>query len=149
MGEILTNLKVKDLKKYLCNRYPYLMIDVAEEIIPGVSARGYKNLTANEWYFPVHFPEEPTMPGMIQMEALLQMLSLTVLTLDGNACAPIVGIEADKVRIRKKAVPGCRLDIEAKLISIDETGIVTGSAIGRIADEEVCSAVFKFNVVHR
>ena len=79
MAEILTNLGIKDIKKYLCNRYPYLMIDYVEEINPGISVRAYKNITANEWFFPVHFPEEPMMPGMIQMEALLQALSLSLI----------------------------------------------------------------------
>ena len=41
----------KEILEYQKNRDPYLLIDVAEEVIPGVSAKGYKNLTKNDWFF--------------------------------------------------------------------------------------------------
>ena len=58
----IVNIEGDRLKKYLNNRYPYLFIDKVTEVVPGVKAKGYKNMTANEWFFPVHFPEEPMMP---------------------------------------------------------------------------------------
>ena len=45
------------------------MIDHVEEVIPGKSAKGFKNLTNNEWFFPKHFPGEPNMPGALQLES--------------------------------------------------------------------------------
>ena len=145
MNSTLVNVNTEGLKKYLPNRYPYLLIDKAIEIVPGATARGYKNLTANEWFFPVHFPEEPMMPGMIQMEALLQMLSLTVLTLEGNEGLNVYGIAADKIRLKKRVVPGCRMDIEAELLSWNE-GIGLGRAKGIINGEEVCSGEYTFRL---
>lgn len=145
MNSTLVNVNTEGLKKYLPNRYPYLLIDKAIEIVPGATARGYKNLTANEWFFPVHFPEEPMMPGMIQMEALLQMLSLTVLTLEGNEGLNVYGIAADKIRLKKRVVPGCRMEIEAELLSWNE-GIGLGRAKGIINGEEVCSGEFTFRL---
>ena len=50
------SLDCEELKKYQPNRYPFLMIDRVTEVLPGKYAKGYKNLTNNEWYFPVHFP---------------------------------------------------------------------------------------------
>lgn len=50
MDKILGNMGMRQLKEYLANRYPYLLIDKATEVIPGVSAKGYKNMTANEWF---------------------------------------------------------------------------------------------------
>ena len=44
------------------------MIDFANEIVPGVSAKGYKDLKPNEWFFKVHWPNDPNMPGMLQIE---------------------------------------------------------------------------------
>ena len=67
------SLNCIELQEYQPNRYPFLMIDHVEEVIPGVSAKGYKNLTLNEWYFPKHFPGAPNMPGALQLEALAQM----------------------------------------------------------------------------
>jgi 3-hydroxyacyl-[acyl-carrier-protein] dehydratase len=57
MSKEAFSLDSVELQKYQPNRYPFLMIDYVTEVISGVSAKGYKNLTNNEWYFPVHFPE--------------------------------------------------------------------------------------------
>ena len=56
------------------------MIDYADNVIPGKSAQGYKKLTKDEWFFKVHWPGDPNMPGMLQVEALVQMSSLIVFT---------------------------------------------------------------------
>lgn len=146
MDKIMVNMGMHQLKEYLANRYPYLLIDRATEVIPGVSAKGYKNMTANEWFFPVHFPEDPMMPGMVQMEALLQMLSLTVLTLEGNQGLVVRGIAADKIRLKRRVTPGCRLEIEAELLSWD-TGTAVGKAQGYIDGKEACSGEFTFKLV--
>ena len=66
------------------NREPYLMIDYATEVIPGESSKGYKDLNKDEWFFKVHWPNDPNMPGMLQVEALVQMCSLSILTLPEN-----------------------------------------------------------------
>ena len=75
-------------KKMICeyqqNRDPYLFIDYATEIVPGKSAKGYKVLNEDEWFFKVHWPNDPNMPGMLQIEALVQMSALSILTLPGN-----------------------------------------------------------------
>ena len=55
-------LDIKGIHEYQQNRFPYLLVDVAEEVIPGVSAKGYKNLSINDWFFDCHFPEDPNMP---------------------------------------------------------------------------------------
>ena len=77
-------LNKNQILEYQQNRNPYLMIDSAEEIIPGKIAKGYKDLTIDEWFFKVHWPNDPNMPGMLQIEALVQMSALSILTLPGN-----------------------------------------------------------------
>ena len=59
-------LNKKEILEYQQNRPPYLMIDFVDEVIPGKSAKGYKDLTKNEWFFKVHWPNDPNMPGMLQ-----------------------------------------------------------------------------------
>jgi len=44
-------LDIKGIHEYQQNRFPYLLVDVAEEVVPGVSAKGYKNLSINDWFF--------------------------------------------------------------------------------------------------
>ena len=53
------------------NRYPLLFVDSISEVIPGVSAKGVKNFTYNEWFFPAHFDGDPNVPGFIQIESLV------------------------------------------------------------------------------
>ena len=77
-------LDKKKIFEYQQNRDPYLMIDYATEVIPGESSKGYKDLKNNEWFFKVHWPKDPNMPGMLQVEAIVQMSSLAILTLPGN-----------------------------------------------------------------
>ena len=74
------SLNAEELKKYQPNRYPFLMIDYVTEVEPGKYAKGYKNLSNNEWYFPVHFPDGPNMPGALQLEAMAQMLTVAITT---------------------------------------------------------------------
>ena len=60
------------LLEYQPNRYPFLMIDYVTKVIPGKEAKGFKNFTNNEWFFPIHFPGHPNVPGALQLEALAQ-----------------------------------------------------------------------------
>ena len=57
-------LDKKKIKDFQQNREPYLMIDYATEVVPGKSAKGFKKLSEDEWFFKVHWPNDPNMPGM-------------------------------------------------------------------------------------
>ena len=72
-------LNGQQLQKYQPNRYPFLMIDRVTELMPGDYALGYKNLSNNEWFFPIHFENNPNMPGALQLEAMAQMLTVVLL----------------------------------------------------------------------
>ena len=74
-------LDKSEILKYQKNRDPYLFLDFATKVVPGKSAEGYKDLTYKEWFFKVHWPGDPNMPGMLQLEALVQMSSLALLSL--------------------------------------------------------------------
>ena len=69
-------LDKNQIYEYQQNREPYLLIDEATEVIPGKSAKGFKILKNNEWFFKVHWPNDPNMPGMLQIESLVQMSAL-------------------------------------------------------------------------
>ena len=73
-------LDANELQRYQPNRYPFLMIDYVTDVEPGKHAKGYKFLTNNEWYFPVHFPGGANMPGALQLEAMAQMLTVAITT---------------------------------------------------------------------
>lgn len=134
-------LDIKGIHEYQRNRHPYLLIDVAEEVIPGVSAKGYKDLPVDYWFFDCHFPGDPNMPGMLQIEALVQMCALTVLTLPGNKGKVAYLISANNIKLSKKIVPGDRLDIETKLLSW-KRGVGNCTGRGSVNGEIACQADF-------
>lgn len=132
------SLDADEILKYQPNRYPFLMIDRVTDVEPGVSAKGYKNVSNNEWYIPCHFPGDPNMPGALQLEALAQMLTVALLTLPGLEGKIVHGLK-HTVRFRKEVVPGDRLEIEAEIISW-KRGICKGKAVGRVNGEIACEA---------
>jgi len=137
-------LDMQGILEYQMNRFPYLMIDIAEEVIPGVSAKGYKHLTANDWFFECHFPGDPNMPGMLQVEAMVQMSALAIVTLPGNKGRVCYLTSADKLKWKRKIVAGDRFDIETEILSF-KRGIVRARGSGSVAGEPACEA--EFNMV--
>jgi len=117
-----------ELQEYQLNRYPFLMIDHVDEVIPGKSARGYKNLTLNEWFFPVHFPGSPIMPGVLQVESLSQMLIIAITTLPGNK-EKATRFVSESSKFKKEVLPGDKLVIETNVNSWKH-GIVKGVGVG-------------------
>jgi len=138
--EIL-KLDIKGIHEYQQNRFPFLFIDAAHEVIPGVSAKGYKNLSINEWFFDVHFPGDPTMPGMLQIEAMVQLGALMVLTLPGNKGKVAYITNANKLKFRRKILPGDRFDLSTTLHSW-KRGIGQCSGKGMVNGEIACEAEF-------
>ena len=100
------------------HRYPFLLIDRITECVPMEYAKGYKNVTINEEFFNGHFPGNPIMPGVLQVEALAQMGAGILMTLPeykGKLCV-FTGI--DKLKFRNIVRPGDRIDMEVYLTKI-------------------------------
>jgi len=126
------------LQEYQPNRYPFLMIDHVDAVLPGKYARGYKHLTLNEWYFPVHFPGGPNMPGALQLEALAQMLTVAITTLPGLKGKVTHALE-HTVRFRKEVLPGKTFVIQTEVLSWNR-GICKGKGVATVDGEVACEA---------
>ena len=137
----LLELNKDQICEYQQNRDPYLMIDFATEVIPGKSAKGYKDLSSDEWFFKVHWPNDPNMPGMLQIEALVQMSALSILSLPGNKGKVMYLTSADKIKFIKKITPNNRLYIETYVKKFIR-GIASIDGKGFINDELVCKSEF-------
>lgn len=137
----IKSLDKKAIYEYQQNREPYLMIDSVDEVVPGKSSNGYKNLKHDEWFFKVHWPEDPNMPGMLQIEALVQMASLSILTLPGNKGKIMYLVSANNLRFLKKILPGQRLNIETTVKSF-KRGMASFQGKGFVDKVLVCSAEF-------
>ena len=113
------SLDSKELLQYQPNRPPFLMIDYVSKVKPGEFAEGYKNLPHDEWFFPIHFPGNPNMPGALQLEALAQMLTVAITTLPGNK-GRITHAISHEVKFKKEVLPGRKYHIKTKVNSWKE-----------------------------
>ena len=105
-------LGIKEIKEILPHRYPFLLIDKIIEVRED-GAIGIKQVSANEWYFEGHFPEEPVMPGVLQIEALAQVGAIALLKNEKNKIAYLAGV--DKARFKEVVYPGDTLEISVTL----------------------------------
>ena len=134
-------LDKKKILEYQQNRDPYLLIDHATEVIPGKSSKGYKLLNHDEWFFKVHWPGDPNMPGMLQVEAMVQMCALSILTLPDNKGKIVYLIKANNLKFIKKIVPKTKFEIETKILSF-KRGMAQCQGFGFINQEIACKADF-------
>ena len=137
-------LDVNEIKKIIPHRYPFLLVDCIEELEPGVKAVGYKNVTVNEPFFQVHFPQQPVMPGVLIIEALAQVGAVAVLSLEENKgkLAFFGGIK--NAKFRKQVVPGDVLKLETEIIKCKGpmgVGKAVATVNGKVAAEAEISFI--------
>ena len=104
-------LDIDQIMATIPHRYPFLLIDRIVEHEPGVRAVGTKNVTANEWFFPGHFPEFPVMTGVLVIEALAQVGAVALLSLPDNEGKLAFFAGIDKVRFKRQVRPGDTLTL--------------------------------------
>lgn len=94
-----------DMYDYFRQTPEFIFIDRIE-VEPGVYAVGEKNVKEEDWYFKYHFPHNPIMPGVFQMEALMQTGGLIINTLPGKKELKLYFGECKSVRINESIRPG-------------------------------------------
>ena len=134
-------LDKEQIYQYQQNREPYLMIDFASEVIPGVSAKGYRDFKKDDWFFEVHWKNDPNVPGMLQIESLVQMSALSILSLPGNKGKVVYLVSADKLKFIKKILPETRFYIETSVKNF-KRGLAICEGKGFINKELACKAEF-------
>jgi len=110
------SLGVREIEKIIPHRHPFLLLDRIDELEPGVRAVGVKSVTFHEDFFAGHFPDEPVMPGVLIIEALAQVGAVIILSMDGNKGKTAFFGNLDKVKFRRKVVPGDTLRLECEII---------------------------------
>ncbi|MBD3180649.1 UDP-3-O-[3-hydroxymyristoyl] N-acetylglucosamine deacetylase [Candidatus Poribacteria bacterium] len=111
-------IEINEIKNILPHRYPFLMLDRVIEFEEGERAVGIKNVTVNEEYFQGHFPQQPIMPGMLQIEALAQLAG--VLLFRNKKDDDTLGFfrSVDNVKFRRQVVPGDQLRLEVQVLRL-------------------------------
>jgi len=136
-------MNIEEIKEYLPQRYPFLLVDRVVSIELGKSIVAYKNVSVNEPFFEGHFPDFPIMPGVLIIEALAQAAG--VLGFKSQEKKPKDGylyylVGADEVRLKRPVVPGDRLTLEATIIA-SKRGIYKFQCRASVYDELVGEAI--------
>lgn len=100
------------------HRFPMLLVDRVEDILPDRSARGVKAVTINEPFFAGHFPGRPIMPGVLIVEALAQtagVLAIRSMNLAGTGKL-VYFMAIEEAKFRSPVEPGCLMDLHVEFI---------------------------------
>lgn len=139
MSEEKLSFDIIEIIDMIPHRYPFLLVDRITECVPGKYAKGYKNLTMNEPFFQGHFPGNPIMPGVLQIEAMAQCSAPILLTLDQFKGKLALFAGMDNVRFKNIVRPGDRLDMEIELLKL-KGPIGKSHAVGYVDGKVVVEA---------
>ena len=138
---------IEGIKNMLPHRFPFLLVDrivkLTEDRVVGV-----KNVTINEPFFVGHFPPEPVMPGVLQIEAMAQTGGILVLsTVPDPENYLTYFLKMDKVKFKSKVVPGDTLVFDVKLTAPIRRGICQVEAKSYVGDRLVSEAELVAQIV--
>lgn len=142
-------MNIQDIKKYLPHRYPFLLVDRVLELEKERIVT-LKNVTANEEFFNGHFPNQPIMPGVLQVEALAQ--SGCIMLLDGQvddvSDKLVVFSGIKNARFRRQVVPGDQLMMEVNLINF-RRNFATMKGVAKVDDNVACELEASAAIIKR
>jgi len=138
----MVDMDIHQVLAHLPQRFPIIMIDRVLACEPGKRIRALKNVSANEPYFPGHFPHRPVMPGVLILESMAQAAAVLVFrTLgakpDENSVYYYAGI--DNARFKRPVEPGDQLMVEVSILG-SKRGIWKFGCTAHVADALVAEA---------
>jgi 3-hydroxyacyl-[acyl-carrier-protein] dehydratase len=138
-------LDITEIQKILPHRYPMLLIDQVDELIPGKKAVARRNVTINEEVFNGHFPQNPVLPGALIVESLAQTGAVALLSQEEfqGKTAYFGGIRS--AEFRKVVRPGDTLRLEVNLEKVDKN-IGIGKGIATVDGKKACTAELTFMI---
>ena len=148
MSEQLQSADIQLIQRILPHRYPFLLVDKVVDIDGTTSARGIKNVTMNEPFFQGHFPGNPVMPGVLQIEAMAQVGGIFALSqVDEPEKYMTYFMKIDDVRFKRKVIPGDTVVFDLELVTPIRRGIVHMKGIAYANGEPATEAEMMAQIV--
>ncbi len=142
-----TSLDIRRILDTIPHRYPFVMIDRVVEFIGNDELVAIKNVTINEPYFSGHFPGNPVMPGVLQLEAMAQAAGIVMLRRTAKGGKTAFFMSADKVKFRKPVRPGDQIIINAKITKVRGDKLAAAECHCTVGGHVVSSAELMFAVM--
>ncbi len=140
-------IDINGIRSMLPHRYPFLLIDKVIEI-DRKHCIAVKNVTVNEPFFVGHFPQEPVMPGVLQIEAMAQAAGVLVLNyLEEPEKYSTYFLKIDNVKFRQKVVPGNTLLLHVSLMTEIRRGCAIVKGYAFVGEKIVCEAEFMAQII--
>ena len=112
------SLGYEEILNMLTHRYPFLLVDRITECVPAQYSKGYKNVSFNEPFFQGHFPNNPIMPGVLQIEALAQTAAPILMLLEQYKGKLALFAGVDNAKFKNIVRPGDKLEMETEVIKM-------------------------------
>lgn len=138
-------LNIEEIKGIIPHRYPFLLVDKVSIDSIGVKGIGYKNVTINEPFFQGHFPDNHVMPGVLIVESMAQVGAVVLMSDEKFKAKTAYFAGINKVRFKKKVVPGDTLRMEVEIVKM-RRNIGVGQGKAYVDDKIACEGEFLFAI---
>jgi len=151
IAQEIPEIHIQEIMTMLPHRSPFLLIDRMKKVVPGESGIGIKNVTADEPFFQGHFPDNPIMPGVLQVEAMAQTAGVIVMASfppEERIGCGVYFMTVDDVKFRKPVLPGDVLELHVrKAQNVRNVFKFKGEAF--VAGKLVAQAVFSAMILKK
>jgi beta-hydroxyacyl-ACP dehydratase FabZ len=142
-------MNVKDLMDRIPHRYPFLLVDKVADYEEGKWIKGIKNVSINEPFFQGHFPGEPIMPGVLQLEALAQAGGILALLSENMKDKLAFFMTINNAKFRKPVLPGDQLVLHVTIQKVSRGSIIQCHGEVLVDGKIVSEADLMFSIVDK
>ena len=142
-------LDIKEIMKRIPHRYPFLLVDRVIDYVEEKEIKAIKNVTMNELFFQGHFPGEPIMPGVLQIEALAQAGGILALLKDESRNTIAFFMTINNAKFRKPVRPGDQLVLHVTVTKRVRQSIVQLHGEASVDGDVVSEADLMFSIARK